>query len=334
MVWPFTRGGPRNQNAGGLVDATSAAVNDLVGQAVGKTPDARTTAAVAIAAGYWSRSLAAAEVKLDGGADEIGLTELLPAIAWRLALDGEAALWMESGQLAIGDVSAVTGAGSRPEKWNYVLIADEATGNRQVNLPGRSVAHIRIGQRQTWRGTPPWKSANLTSGTLAEIERGLAKSASRDNLSIVGLTGQGARILNNEQLKAVNEQFREARKGNGPLILSGGTVDLQETTIAPDSPARPGIVAEMLAAYGLSPVLITPNTASAAIREAMRLLVASTIRPIAAIAEREIGRVTGREVAIDLHALRTVDHQAQARAAKAFKDAGFDLAEIRELLDL
>ncbi len=307
-------------------DATAIAVNDLVGKAVGSDALPRLASAVGVATGYWSRAFAAALVEPEP------LAEVIPALVVRLALEGEAALVRDGSRLALATISSVKGR-SAPETWVYQLTLPGPSETPSIVRSRAEVAHIRLGPREHWRGEAPWATVPYAANTVARFERLLQEVDGLPHRSGVGISFRA--LLNDQQLEGIHRLLSKAAEDTTrPLIMPGGaTFTNLASGGATGSPAHFPMAGAIFAAYGIPPVLFSDNASDAALREAKREFVSSTIVPIAAQIVREVKRLDP-SASIDLSPLRMPDWQQLSRAYKSFRDAGMSDEEARRLLGL
>ena len=90
-------------------------------------------------------------------------------------------------------------------------------------------------------------------------------------------------------------------------------------------PLRTATGRDVLAACGVPPTLVTPNSDGTAQRESYRRFLHTALRPMARIMEAELRvKLDAPDLVLDLSPLAAADVAGRARAVKAMIEAGID----------
>jgi len=322
---------PRHQAAGGTLNATTVAIDRLVGDAVGLNPSAELTSAIGLGATAWGRALEGATIETD----DAELSALLGVIGHRLAIEGEICLILRDGLWIMTNIASVKGAGSHPAGWRYQLTVPGPDATSRIeNRSGDDVLHIRLPSATPWRGEPPWRKLKLASEALAEIENQLRLSSRRLPQSAVIFGGPRSGLNNQTQFESMARALFPTAPQRTPSVASGDAKLLEVAAGGLPAPARKEVFDAIITAYGLTPAFFSETASDTTVREVMRIFTQHTIAPIARSIQSEVLRVTGEDILIRLDHLHAPDWQILSRALERLVAAGIPLAEARKILSI
>ena len=289
---------------------TEALVEALIQSATGDTLTAEATAAVEIAAGFWSRAFATATIT-----PAIVPAHILATIGRDLVRAGES-VWqvvVESGRLELLPVAAHNVEGGRSESsWTYRLqVNSPSNAQSQEHIPGTSVVHCRYSYRKQtpWLGISPLGWAVNTAQAMGRSEARM-KEESGTPTGYVMPTPADVGEQDDGQGN-IFDPFASLRQRLGALAGKLMVVQSMQTgfgegrAAAPQSewtPRRLGanppesLIAlrnamqeGLLAACGVPPGLASADSGNqTANREAWRQFLHGTIQPVAVLVEAEL----------------------------------------------
>ena len=273
------------------------------------------------------------------------------ALIGRSLLTSGNSVWavrIRGGEIRLDPVSDWTVTGEPDEStWKYT--ANRAGPSRQTTqkLTSARVIHIRIGTSPTnpWRGRGPLEIASSSSSLAARIEQQLAEEASGPVGSVVpvprasntddlatdlkGLKGQLALV---ESTASGWGEGRQAAPGAGQ-----GDWRVQRLGLNPPASIvgiKSGVAAQLLAAAGV-PVALLGDATGTALREAVRVMLHSTLVPVGRIVLTELrAKLDTPALAFDWSRLHASDLSARARAFQSLVKGGLPVGEAAGLSGL
>jgi hypothetical protein len=310
---------------------------------------AELTGTVQTCVSLWEGGLASADVE---GTDLLDRASLA-IIGRSLALRGEAVFLIREEGLfpAVDwDLSTING---KPRA--YRLGIPDVGGGRTVTALAAEVLHFRVGvdPGAPWTGRSPLSRSSLTAGLLNAVESALAETY---ELAPIGTAIVPFPESKTKDMDAIGREFRGKR---GRVLVrqsvyvesAGGptpATDWKPQDVSPDlsksmlpetlDRARHSI----LAAYGVLPALLDPNTTGPIVREAQRHLATWVLQPLGYAIAEEASRKLSAEVVIDvLRPLQAFDAGLRSRsfaqiveALAAAKAAGLDPDQVGKALHL
>ena len=338
MRWPWARPEIRS-------NYTDLVVQARLDSASGTTSSVRAIAALEVASGLWSRSLAAASVE-PASAALAGLTaSVLADIGTQLCRAGESVytVVVEGGRVVLHPVSSFFVQGDYdPRTWIYQVTQSGPTSTTTRRLTADEVLHIRLScdPGEPWRGRSPMSRCPETAALASALETRLAQEAGGPVGSFLavpeganpkgdadvdplgglrtGIAGaRGAPILHESVVPGYGD------KGNAPFS------DLRPVRFGANWPtavseARDPIGASILAACGVPPTLAAVSSDGTAQREAFRRFLVSTIRPVAQIIETELQAKLDPAAELRFSDLAASDVTGKARAASSLIKGGIE----------
>ena len=317
-----------------------ALVNAIFAQAQGDlNVRAQTTAAVEFAVGLIERCFAVSEIT----PEYLGRKAITPLTISRMArqllLVGNSVNMIDtqSGELLVIPASnyQVLG-GVRERTWRYKIEVQGPTSIISRNLPSTSVVHVRMGSRpaEPWRGYSPLINAGVSARLLGRIEQRMEQESS----ARVGYLLTIADGLSEDQQDRLRRDLATL-KGNTALAETGNAGhgqgrrgqaqgDWQIKRFGAHFPAeniqlRDEVSRDIIAALGIPPPLYH-GTDGVSAREAYRLLLVSTLQPIAELIAAELTAKLDTEVTLSFTKLQAADIQARARAFGTMIQSGID----------
>ena len=311
----------------GPVSATDVAADQIAARARGDGVEASQLFAVELAAATWARTFAAADLSGDGAA--LVTPSVMTMIARSLAIYGEIAFVVRGMNLIPAHSITVQGDAD-PATWTYRLTLPGPTDSQTAVYPQSQILHFRIGTdpQRPWRGQSPLVAARAGAATASGLEKSLQGSFRVQRLNILAL---GTR-LNPSQLDQVMAGVRNRATQKDGLVVLANDGGINVSAVSPDvatgqGELRRAISAEILAAYGLSAVLLNEQAPATSLREVARMLLNGTIQPIAKLIAAEVMAKTGTEIIFDFAKLRASDVAGQARAVGALVKAGVSVSD-------
>ena len=300
---------------------------------------AQATAAVEFGVGLIERCFAMAEITPKYlGADALPPSSI-SRMARQLLLVGNSVHYIDtaSGELLVIPASnyEIRG-GVRPRTWRYVLTLNGPSSIIQRKATADSVIHVRMGSsvNEPWRGYSPLINAGVSAQLLGTIEKRMNEEASAQVGSLLtlpdGTTADQVNQLRKDlaALKGKTALVETTSGGHGQGMRAAPQVDWLLRRIGAQFPAenvqlRGDIAKDILAALGIPPPLYH-GTDGVSAREAYRLLLVSTLQPIAEIIKEELKRKLDIEIDISFTRLQAADIQSRARAFGTMVQAGVD----------
>lgn len=328
---------------------TSEVISARAAFITGRSGLAELTSTAQACISLWEGALSLADVK---GTDLLDRARMA-MIGRSLALRGEALMLIEETGLVPASDWDLSTRNGLPRA--YRLSIPEAGGGTTRTALSAEVLHVRIGvdPSMPWLGTAPLRRSQLTAELLHAVEGALSEAYQNAPL--------GSQIvptpeMPDSDMEKIGQGFRGSR---GKVLLvesvavtaAGGPVpqsDWKPSDVSPDlskSMTRESLAAArngILAAFGVLPGLLDPNTTGPLVREAQRHLAGWTLAPIAELIAEEASRKLGGEVALDvMRPLQAYDAGARARsvsqvigALAVAKGTGIDEAEVEKAMHL
>ena len=337
-LWPFgRRAEKRTSTFEGLV------TDAIVQGANAEQPSADGLAATEAAAGLIGRCFAAAEVT----GDRYGLVSaaVLELIGRELVRRGEAVFAIEgltAPRLVPVGTWDVRG-GTDPSGWFYRVDTFGASEHQSRLVSSAGVVHARINADpvRPWRGRAPARLAASTAATAASAER----SADRESRLPVG------RILPMPiPDKDQRQQFEASVRVGGMHVVRSGATEYggdrepsnrwNPAKYGPEPTAagvelRRDSARDVLAACGIPSTLFDRTADGAAMREAYRRLVFTTLAPWSRLVAAELrDKLDSPDLALDSRSLHGADLATRGRALKQLTESGVPLAEAMAITGL
>ncbi|MYK89154.1 MAG: hypothetical protein F4018_12920 [Acidobacteria bacterium] len=312
----------------------------------------------------WRRALAACTVEPARARQVFTPAVRMQIVEGLLSRDGASVHKLDvdplTGRLALLAASSweVWGSGAHPATWRYDLSEPAPTdGTRQVWAGREQVLHVQWTShpRYPWRSVGPWAASASTSRLAARIEQTLA----REHNSPVGNV---VPTPENDQATKTDDDGDPVAGGllDALMQLRGGLAmvptfnaglglgqhaapqrDWRTTRIGP-APSketidlRQQVVEDLSEAAGVPAVLTRPESDGTAKREAYRVFVASSLRPLLDQIEVLASELLEVEVRISAERLAGADVASRARAYRALagKDGNLPVDAAREIVGL
>ena len=291
----------------------------------------RTLAAVEIAARLWGSALASATVS----PAEIELAAISPSvldtIGRALCRYGESlhVIDVRNGQVVLTPCGQFTVQGSDdPASWRYLCTLNGPSTARTVTLPASSCLHVKYSPNPSrpWTGRSPLSLASETAeaGGLMEqtIRQELAMTV-QQMLAPKRNPNDFGNDLSPESLdKIVSAVAKSVNQATFAL-----PVDAAVQRLGPSPPPvlpelRAVIERSILAAFGISPLLVAENPTGTGLRESFRQFLHSTIKPLGSIICDELRVKLHPDCELTFGELKAGDVQAAARAFGSLVTSG------------
>ena len=331
---------------------TDAIVNAILEANTGAAASTTATAAVEAAASLLGRSFAGAKVTPDNELTASLSPGVLNLIARDLIRRGES-LWVigvSEGAVAL-DVAGSwdvrgdpVGHGRGESGWYYRLDLFGPSSNVTRYLPSEAVLHFRysVDAARPWQGLSPIQWASISARLQAESERSLGDEMAGPLAQLLSVPTDGGDGGDDDPLAMLKKDIGSAR-GKALLLetTASGWADGQSASphkdwvanrLGPSPPtavntARRESMAAILAACGVPPDLMDPDSSGTAQREAYRRWFASTAQPIARIVEHELSVKLETPVSLDLSGLYAHDLIGRAAAFQRLVSGGVSINE-------
>ena len=303
------------------------------------TAESQQSAAVEFGVGLLERCFAMAEVN----PESLSRTALTPLVLSRmvrqLLLTGNslAAVDTASGELLLLPVSGYeVSGGVREASWRYTVQLAGPSSQVSRRLPSTSVVHIRMGSpiSQPWRGVSPLINAGVSATLLGRLEQRMAQEANARVGNLLMLPDG----TNDETVDALKRDLaaieggiaivESEAGGHGQGVRSAPQIDWGLRRFGANIPEsniglRQSVALDVIAALGI-PAPLYHGTDGVSAREAYRLLLVSTLQPIAELIASELDRKLDRTVEITFRRLQAADIQSRARAFGTMVSSGVD----------
>ena len=347
MNWRFWRKAPEERStAQGYTASLTAALQAGAEGGVSDTAPLA-TAALEAAAGLYARCMAAAVVKdADGVADAL-TAPVLALIARNLIRRGEDhhRIYVRGGRLVLEPIGFAYAHGNGPDPlgWTYNATLYGPTDSRHEWVPAASMLHCRysVDAARPWLGVPPWSWAAATSQAIAALDRMVANEAKAPHGALLGMPESPQIDADGEvtPLDAFRDDLFKA-KGGTLITEYSGNADPEAPTGQRGSriehlrfgmdretvdALRTATGRDVLAACGVPPTLMVPNSDGTAQREAYRRFLHTALRPMARLMEAELRmKLDAPNLRLDMADLHAADSEARARSFANFIKSGID----------
>ena len=349
LTWPWGRKRQATEVREASQGYTDLMVAGLLARATGaRTEDPASTAAVEVAAGIWGRAMASAEVKGDARAREAVTPRFLSLAARNWIRRGEdlhaLRLTPAGGVRLLPAASWDVSGDADPASWHYRvdLFAPSSVDTRVIPRAGVVHSMYACHAEEPWRGSPPWRFANLSAGLLASLERRLAQEAAGPVGQLVPLPLPPAEDEDDEDpLKGLQKTIT-ALDGRVALVetTSAGMElgpseaprqDWQPRRIGANPPAslatlRSDAAEAVIQACGVPASLVTDRDGTA-LREAVRRYFTTTVEPKALELAGELSEALETPVAFSFRRAWAHDLVGRANAFKILVDAGLPVPD-------
>ena len=282
------------------------------------------------------------------GADDVAgalTAPCLALIARNLIRRGEDhhRIYVRGGRLVLepAGFAYATGDGPDPMRWAYSATLYGPSNSRHEWLPATAMLHCRysVDSSRPWLGVPPWSWAASTSQAIAAIDRFVAREASAPHGSLLGMP-ESPQIDEDGDVRPLDAFRGDLFKAKGGTLITefSGNADPEAPTEARCSriehlrfgmdratldPLRTATGRDVLAACGVPPSLLVPNSDGTAQREAYRRFLHSSLRPMARVMEGELQmKLDAPALRLDMGELHAADSEARSRSFVSFVKAG------------
>ena len=344
MIWPF-RSKTENRNFFDGVEAEDKTEvienlplgNTPVWKNYRQKPSPKGLSTIEIGAGIVSRLLSTAEVQ--------GLpllNSVLADIGRHLVRDGELVIVPQDGILRVITFPfyLVQGTGSNPRDWDYQLQISNPSGTKTEYRKGRDLWHFRVNPDpiSPWRGVASWKSAEISSTLLSQIQQSLTDTAEIPSFQLIRWKGWSSTSANKS---IASNSIMPLLSRNARLLVEYFKAK-EETEkpeqIRPDpSPTLVDVMNQvedsLLLAIGISPAFRNGQATGQTLREVYRQMLYSTIKPMAKVVKYELA-LKGHDVEFDFTEAMASDLNQKTRSLKNLIDAGIPLDQARRLTGL
>ena len=345
--WPWRgRKAEHRQTAVGYTASLTAALQAGAEGGLDTAPLA--TAALESAAGLYSRCLAAATVR---GAPDVG-SALTPAvlslIARNLIRRGEDhhLIVVRGGRVELRPQGFVyaTGPSADPMSWMYQATEYGPSDSVHRWVPASAMLHCRysVDASRPWLGVPPWSWAASTSQAVAALDRMVAREASGPFGALIGVP-ESPQLDEAGDVRPLDAFRRDLALAQGRTLVmeragewgnetphsgaAGTRVEHVRFGMDRESvdPLRTATSQDVLAACGVPPSLVVPNSDGTAQRESFRRFMHTSMAPLAKLIEAELRiKLDSPQLVLDLTGLHAADVSGRARSFKALVSSGVD----------
>ena len=338
-MWPFeTRATGRYpteaaETAGESTSYTSLVLDSLLDRAAGRV-DAGSLAVAEACIGLWERCLASATVEPMNNRTS-GLTPQHMALVGReLATRGNALFKIEvkDGAVELVPASTLSVLGEAgPETWTYLTTTVGPSNSTTERIPSAGVVHFRIGASswKPWQGVSPLGRGSGTASLGSALETSLLKEAKipTGRLALAHGAGKVDGVLT--WLKVGGHAVAGDTAARGLQTEPAQRHKPQYYGPEPEAVMeglRTDVGRDILAAFGVSPVLFSERGDGTGQREAWRRFVYSTVAPLARTIAGELRAKVDPTAMVNITELRAADEDGRSRAvmrrAAAVQDAG------------
>ena len=325
MRWPWRRPEVRSSSY------TDQVVARLIASASGASGGSL-LAVVETAARLWAAGLSSAAVSPDTLALRAVTPTFLANVGRSLCRRGESVhlIDVSGGRVRLISSSSWTVSGSDdPASWRYRITLTGPSSTRTIAVDADSVVHIRYAPDPPWKGRCPLELAADTLRAAGLLESAVSEEFSfvqqqllspRRNQNDYGLADSMSPDLINKVVQAFSDHT-----GSGAMIVPG---DLEPRRLGPAPPEsfigiRDGLEHSVLSAFGIPPALVSATVTGTALRESLRHLLNTLLKPLAALVVEELKLKLDPAAALSFDALRAGDVQGAARAAGSLVKAGY-----------
>ena len=287
--------------------------------------DGGALAAQEVAARWWGVGLASATVQPSNLALASITPSVLDTIGRSLCRYGESlhVIDVRNGRLTLTPTASWTVQGdSSPESWRYLCILNGPSTSTSRTVPASSVLHIRHAPHPSrpWRGRSPVQLALDTARAAGLLEVGIGAELNftqSQMLSPRRSAGDygGVDSLAPQQIENIVKSFADYA-GTGAFVVPA---DVQAQRLGPEPPdsfplLREGLEQSLLAMHGIPPALVAARGTGTALRESMRQVLHSLIKPLGGLVVEELREKLDPAAALSFDALRAGDIAGSARA--------------------
>ena len=303
----------------------------------GGASDGAALAALETAARLWGAGLSSASVTPSSVALASVTPSVLDAIGRSLCRSGESlhVIDVRGGQVRLIACGSWNVSGSdHPSTWRFHCTLTGPTSTRTVTLDHASVVHILYAAdpSRPWRGRSPVALALDTARAAGRLEQATSEELSFTQSQILSPRQRAsdygiAETLNPEAIQQIVDAFAK-HTNTAALVIPA---DVQASRLGPEPPdsfadLRDRLENSLLSLHGVPPALVAARGTGTALREAMRQVGASLIRPLGELVTQELREKLDPAAALDFTALRAGDVQGAARAAGSLVKAGYSPA--------
>lgn len=355
-LWPFKRESRAQRDYTARIVAAGYEGSTLPGEI------AMATAALEVCAGFYQRAFQSARVTGATPAVERAVTPTVLGIVGRnLIRHGEAAFAIDvrDGALTltpVADFDVQEGA-SAPETWNYRATMAGPSRQTTRSVPSAGMVHCRysVSSSAPWRGIGPLRWAHLSADVIARVERSLHTEmdippAAILPVSIPTLAAKDEGVGTTDELfrqfagkvhmvehaagwadmygKDGRSQLRDSNSGWRPIYLHPEPE--QSTVMLRDAAAM-----AVIAAAGVPPGLVQPNSDGTSQREGWRRFLHGSLAPVAENVAGELrDKLDSPDLALNFDSLFASDLTGRARAYAQMVKAGRSPEEAARLSGL
>ena len=343
MRWPWSK--TETRQSGG--DFSGAVLRLIEAQAAGTAADASSTAAVEAASGALSRAFATAEVQGEGWVRELVTPAFLAQVGRDLIRNGDSMhviRMSDDGMTQLIPASSWHWEGNHdPDSWTVRVTAYGPSTSTTWNLPAASVVFIRWGSTpgQTHVGIGPLSWAHTTARLQSETERSLADEAGGPLAQLIAIPQDGGDGSDDDPLAMLKADITKARgkalfvetsaAGWGEGKASAPQRDWQASRLGPQPPEAMPKIAEqtfktVLAACGCSVAMFDDSDGTSK-REAQRVFLHGTVRPLGKLLAAELSAKLETEIALNFDQLYMHDLAGRAQAFQKLVAGGVAVNE-------
>ncbi len=337
MKWPWTR----KVEVRSYTDQITSA---FVAGAEGTDSTPLAVAALETAAGFYGRSLAAAEVDAPEPFKRALTPSLLAQVGRDLIRSGESfhLIQVIRGSLKLLPQASVTALGddADPMGWTYLASEYGPSASKQRTVPAAQIIHIRYAtdRARPWQGTPPWAWAGATSAAASGLETIVSREAQAPFGAILGLPASpqidaGGDITPLDALRADLSRAKGKTlvmespsqwQGNQPGTSKNGAVDVTEFGLQREllDKLRTSTARDVLTACGVPLGLVIAEGDGTRSREAFRQFLTSSLQPVARLIGEELSEKFEVDVSFGFENLFAADIAGRARAFKQLIEGG------------
>ena len=349
MRWPWTREKRESQP---YTDAIVAALQEQAGGTLAGSPSA--LGALEIAAGYWARAFASAEIQPANEVTAAITPAYLALIGRELCRRGECVFSIDVDAAGVRLFPAGSWdirGGYDERSWWYRIDLFGASQNVTKFVPGQAVIHPRyaVDPGNPWLGLSPLQYARTAGALASNLEKRLGEEAGGSVGHILPIPHDGGDGTDSDPLAALKGDLR-AGKGRTLLMettaagwdegkASAPQVDWKPRRFGADPPdALVNLKSEaaltVLSACGVPPMLAASKAGDTGQREAWRRFLHGTVQPVAVLVAEELSAKLDQEIRISFDALFASDLAGRARAFASLVKAGMPLEKAAGLAGL
>ena len=237
-----------------------------------------------------------------------------------------------------------------PDSWTVRVTAFGPSSSTTWNLPAESVVFVRWGSTpgQTYVGIGPLSWAHTTARLQSETERSLADEAGGPLAQLIAIPQDGGDGSGDDPLAAMKGDIARARgkalfvetaaAGWGEGRASAPQRDWQASRLGPQPPEGMATIADqtfatVLAACGCSVAMFDDSDGTSK-REAQRVFLHGTVRPLGKLLAAELSAKLETEIALNFDQLYMHDLAGRAQAFQKLVAGGMDVAKAASVAGL